>query len=451
MCSPQRSLSIMMMAAIAVAACSRRNETQGAAGAPVTDTSTASANAPVAPEQPTAHEAAEGAETAGAPATGTLPRPEPLSGCTSGLTSPEQVCECLKLLLRGKEEPAEVDSCTVQETSIADAKIAEVQLEADATPVVMHRIGTGWAALYILSATFNGYFTSAEFKLAASQAKTFGSHQALWIEVDLITVDAEGAPRFEAQITRTLTLCLVGEAVAPRCVLQVLLSGEQRSGQIPQEVWVNLETPTEHISRLHVVSSYRLRVEVSDDGKATIAAVSGEPPEDVRPLLGSHALWEGAIGASPVTRPTTPPAAATSPPAEAFMTASERLAEFTVVVPLAGGKAHLAAVATSGSHGVLRAVIDGARSDVLGYRTGDCAAGGIVELETRPDGIMLFRYGQDSYTDCDDENEGNPKADIDSHVDCVELRWDDTARAVVKGRQAKATYRRELPDWCRPE
>jgi hypothetical protein len=192
----------------------------------------------------------------------------------------------------------------------------------------------------------------------------------------------------------------------------------------------------------------------SGGGSGTRAAPAATAPADTAATISPPPAPPPAPpqATPPVTPPATPPAAAIPiPAAEAFVTRSEQLAEFTTVVPLAGGKAHLAAIATGKSDDVLRAVAGGARSDVLSYRTGDCVAGAIVELDARPDGTTLFRFGQQSYTDCDDENESNPKADIDSHVECVELRWDAAARAVVKGRQAKAQYTSDLPDWCRSE
>ncbi len=145
---------------------------------------------------------------------------------------------------------------------------------------------------------------------------------------------------------------------------------------------------------------------------------------------------------------TTPASAAPAP--SAFVTGDEKLVEDTQVVALGGGKAHLAAVTSTGLGGVLRAVVGGSRVDLMTYENGDCAAGPVTELEARPDGTARFRYGQTHYSGCDEENEGDDKADIESHVDCVALTWDDARGAVAKGRTAQADSVGELPDWCKP-
>jgi hypothetical protein len=240
-------------------------------------------------------------EAAAAPTAGSLPRPEPLAGCKSGLTSPEQVCECLVKLLGGEDADPDLHSCDVKNTRAAGAKIAEVMLEADGIYVIMHRIGDGWAALFRLGGFGEGDQSSGVLDVVKASKKTFGSRQALWIEAEHVFRDANDDERYQVVITRTLTLCLVSEAGEPTCVLQVPLFHEERAGRLPDELASDVDLPREHFAKLSVVSSYRLRVDVSDDGKATITLASGELPrgeeeaedegKDMRALLGSHALW----------------------------------------------------------------------------------------------------------------------------------------------------------------
>lgn len=230
------------------------------------------------------------AATAG-PAAARMSLPGPLPGCTAGLTSPEQVCECVAKLPREDHRSLGGEYCTVRDTEVDSAKIGVVNQEFENLHFVMHRLGAGWSALFILGWDSSGGGITTALSLVASQAKTFGSRQALWIEVERVDLDKEERPDVKAETVRSLILCLVGEAVEPSCVLDVPLFGEERRGRLPDGIWGTPADPMDYIDELPVVSSYRLRVDVSDDGKATITRAKGEPPEDVRRLLGTHTLW----------------------------------------------------------------------------------------------------------------------------------------------------------------
>jgi hypothetical protein len=104
-------------------------------------------------------------------------------------------------------------------------------------------------------------------------------------------------------------------------------------------------------------------------------------------------------------------------------------------------------VARSWRKGVVRVLSAGARRDILAYRTGDCQAGAIAQIEAR-DGGVLFRWGQVGYPDCLEENNDNRRADLGHHMDCIELRLQEDGAAAI-ARRAKAETEGELPEWCR--
>jgi hypothetical protein len=140
------------------------------------------------------------------------------------------------------------------------------------------------------------------------------------------------------------------------------------------------------------------------------------------------------------------------PPAPAsagFLKQAEEIDPRTEIVALASGKAWLAVAARTARRGVVRALADDARRDVLAYKTGDCRAGAIVQLEGRPGGVAVFRWGQVGYPDCLEETDNNHKADLGHHMECAELRWDEARPEVAIARRARAETEGELPEWCR--
>ena len=100
---------------------------------------------------------------------------------------------------------------------------------------------------------------------------------------------------------------------------------------------------------------------------------------------------------------------------------------------------------------MLRVDLNGHVTDYLRYRTGDCLGGQVIKLTPRPSGSIVFQFGQQSYSSCDDDNRNVPGADIDSHLECIELRWDGLAAKVTTARRVRVPPSNKPPNWCDAE
>jgi hypothetical protein len=148
---------------------------------------------------------------------------------------------------------------------------------------------------------------------------------------------------------------------------------------------------------------------------------------------------------------TTTPSGAASPGATG-PAAGEVLATDDTMATLSGGRAQLALVALPGPHApvAVRATVDGKVSELFTVATGDCGGGNITGLSSAGDAVIVV-LGQMSYSDCDDETEGDDDADIDSHVECARLTWSPATSSIEVQRSEPVAYEGDLPAWCRGE
>ncbi len=231
----------------------------------------------------------ERASSPAAVAVGSLPCTEPLAH--------EEMCSCLVAAM-GKSVLADAASgalsCEIEASALAKIEVARVSSEREATFFLLDGSEAGWSVAAQLGHTYNpGKFgIDEQFRIAAMEPRQVGARRVLWIEGHLVRSNVDALlGEEERREQHIVTLCVVPEDASAklRCPLQFPISEHylhrRFEDELAEEV-AALATPN-----LPVETSARLRVDLSENGTATLILVEGEKTDAISEYLGPHRLW----------------------------------------------------------------------------------------------------------------------------------------------------------------
>lgn len=144
-----------------------------------------------------------------------------------------------------------------------------------------------------LAAVLSGDYTRTRVEdttsLVKSELKTIGGHQLLWIETKSTSMshapsaDSDEAMNIYEETTRSVTLCVVGDAkrkIATRCPLR----------DVPLSITIETGKLDDSESDLKKTETMA-ELTIADDGTATVKLVKGPSDDALARLVGPHKLW----------------------------------------------------------------------------------------------------------------------------------------------------------------
>jgi tetratricopeptide (TPR) repeat protein len=227
-----------------------------------------------------------------------LPCPEPRPDA-------DDLCACLGSFAEAwnKDTPEDDRACNAEDApGLAGWSIVHATLSQDTESIYLAARGpAGWSIVAELAEVYSpgAFGVSEEWKLISIRERTLGGRRVVEIVGQHDRTDSDaGIAEVESESATRLTVCVVGANGAPTtCPLEVptklsyereKLEFEDEHG-VPEEVdeeTKKLQTPGLPISR-----QAELRVDLGEDGTATVQLVKGSADDAFRAALGPHRLW----------------------------------------------------------------------------------------------------------------------------------------------------------------